>query len=414
MEKHWELQKQQWCNYFEEGNYDLSLLDSEIYELACLYSNKIEITDSKSRRANLLIARSIVDKHPCVSQLRNRIDNLDNYDENIPDDIRGNSFKYKLEMAKRMKKDVIQLMNKRNELAVKLGYDSYLELVLATEGINKETLIQLLNDFLDRNINKAREIIKEYNITFESWFEDLDRIGNINSSYNPNALIDELLRKLGYMELKSKIKIEYRQDGFSGYAAQLSPSDIRVVVEPIESLDSLRTLFHELGHAILYSLNRGEGLFRILPACVDESMAVVFEYIASILLLQGGHRAKISELMTLEYIRCAISALYEFDLWQDLNRAEELYIKHYSKFGLEVNDPSIWAFDSFRSIDPVYIHNYVIGADLAEKLIGYLNQMYSNDYSSWGKWLYTNVIGKINTLKPLFLCESFYEGDKQE
>ncbi len=48
-------------------------------------------------------------------------------------------------------------------------------------------------------------------------------------------------------------------------------------------------------------------------------------------------------------------------------------------------------YDSFRSIDPVYIHNYVIGATLAQKLIDYLSQLYSNDYEAWGKWLYNNV-----------------------
>lgn len=391
LEKYWELQRQQWCNYFEDGNYDLSILDSEIYELVCLYSNKIKVTDPKSKIANLLITRSIVDKHPEVSQLRNRIDNLDNYNENIPSEIRKNNYKYKLEIARRMKKDVLQLMNIRNELAADFGYDSYPELVLTTEGIHKEKLNKLLNDFLDKNLSKAKEIIKKYNITFENWFEDLDRISKINSSYNPNTLIDELLKKLGFIEVKDKIKIEYSQGGFSGYTAELSPKDIRIAVEQVESLDCLRTLFHELGHAILYSLNREDGLFRILPASIDEAMAVVFEYIAPVILFDSYNIEKIYELMTLGYTRCAISALFEFDLWQDLNKAEELYVRHYNKFGLEVNDSGIWAYDSFRSIDPVYIHNYVVGAKLAEKLIDYLSQKLSKDYTAWGKWLYQNV-----------------------
>jgi len=242
----------------------------------------------------------------------------------------------------------------------------------------------------------------------------LDRISRIKDSYDPNIIIDKLLKKLGFIEVKDNIKIQYIKDGFSGYAAQLSPNDIRIVVEPIESLDSLRTLFHELGHAILYSLNRGEGLFRILPACVDESMAVVFEYIATVLFVKGVDKEKVFELMTLEYIRCAISALFEFDLWKEPDKAEELYVKHYSKLGLKVNDPTIWAFDSFRSLDPVYIHNYVIGASLVEKLIEYLNQMYSNDFSAWGKWLYNNVIERINTLEPLLLYKVLMKGDRQE
>lgn len=177
----------------------------------------------------------------------------------------------------------------------------------------------------------------------------------------------------------------------SGYASELSPNEINIAIEPIESLNNLRTLFHELGHAILYSLNDEEGLFRILPASLDESMAVVFEYMAPVLLLYGDDKKQIYELMDLEYTRCAISAVFEFELWEEPNKAEELYEKHYGKLGLRVEDPSIWAYDSFRSIDPVYIHNYVLGAVLAEKLIEYLSKNYLDDYKAWGQWLYKNI-----------------------
>lgn len=92
-----------------------------------------------------------------------------------------------------------------------------------------------------------------------------------------------------------------------------------------------------------------------------------------------------------KYVRCAISALFEFDLWEEPGKAEELFVTHYGKLGLPINEPEIWALDSFRSIDPVYIHDYVIGATLAQPLINYLTQLYSIDYSSWGSWLQHNI-----------------------
>lgn len=45
--------------------------------------------------------------------------------------------------------------------------------------------------------------------------------------------------------------------------------------------------------------------------------------------------------MTLEYTRCAVSALYEFELLENSDKAEELYIKHYSKLGFEIRYPSL-------------------------------------------------------------------------
>lgn len=68
-----------------------------MYKLVCLYSDKIKVSDRKSQIANLFIRRELVDKNPHVSQLRNRIDCLENYSENIPKEIREDNCKYKLE-----------------------------------------------------------------------------------------------------------------------------------------------------------------------------------------------------------------------------------------------------------------------------------------------------------------------------
>jgi hypothetical protein len=258
---------------------------------------------------------------------------------------------------------------------------------------------------VDRNIHKAGEVKRKYNITFENWFDDLAAVSQIDTSYCPDRLIDDLLGMLGFLEVGKQMTIHYITDGFSGYAVEFSRDDIRVAVKPIESLDGLRSLFHEIGHGVFYSLNEESGLFRILPASLNEAMAVVFEYIAAFLLLDGDVREKTYELMTLEYTRCAISALFEFDLWENPHMAEALYERHYSKLGLKISDPSIWSFDSFRSIDPVYIHNYVVGASIAERLILYLNDLYSDDYGAWGSWLAHKIFreGSRRTVREMGL-----------
>ena len=244
---------------------------------------------------------------------------------------------------------------------------------------------------MDNNLPKARKIINKYNIKWETWFSDLNRISTTNNRYNPLELVDNLLKKLGFDKFKEKIQINFMDKGYAGCAAEVSPSDIRVIVEPINSLNNISTLFHEIGHAIIYSLNLEEGLYKIIPPSYDEAMAVVMEHIAPVILLDESDREKAFEIMTLEYTRCAISALYEFELIESLDKAEELYIKHYSNLGFEIRYPSMWASDTFRSIDPVYIHNYVIGAMLAENIIHHLQNMYSHNYEKWGSWLFENI-----------------------
>lgn len=394
-----ELQRQQWANYFEGAYYDISAIDEEIYKLACFYSGRINTNERKGQIAELIIRRERVDKARNVSEIRNYIDNLDNFTQNIPDEIKKDTFRYRSEMGKRMKNYVLQLMDRRNSLAISFGYDSYVDLVLHTEEIEKEKLLDLLNLFLENNLNKATTIIKKYCITFENWFADLNTIFKIN--HDPDLLIDDLLARLGYSYLKDGIKIFYTHGGIFGYASELSPDDIRLAIAPVESLNGLRTLLHELGHVIFYRLCKEKGLLRILPAGLDEPMAVVFEYIAPLLILNKEDKDKINELMILEYVRCCLSALFEFDLWEMPDKAEELFLKHYSKLGPKISDPDIWAYDSFRSIDPVYIYNYVIGARIAKELIKHLNNCYSHDFSEWGKWLYYNVYydGRRRTLQ---------------
>ncbi|MGB4002666.1 MAG: hypothetical protein WBL59_07330, partial [Bacillota bacterium] len=145
-----------------------------------------------------IIARELVDRQPGVSSLRNRIDNLENYERDLPKAIREDKYRCRLEMAKRMKPDVLRLMGMRNSLAVKQGYASYVDLVLHTDEVDKSKLVTLLNEHLKKNLVKAREPVKRYNMSFESWFEDLKRISDAQDDYDVTGLIDRLLGVLGW------------------------------------------------------------------------------------------------------------------------------------------------------------------------------------------------------------------------
>ncbi|NMM62616.1 hypothetical protein HBE96_07900 [Clostridium sp. P21] len=391
MNKYWNNQMFQWCNYFEEGKYDLSGVDNEIFKIVMRFNKIIKPIDRKSKVACLIMNRDLVDKSPKVAKLRNYIDNKSNFNYDVLPEVKKNRYNYKLEMALRMKNYVLNLIKIRNSSAKQLGFSSYPELVLTTEEIDKSKLIRLLNKYVDDNLPKALDLIKKYDITWESWFSDLNRISSIDNTYKNTNVINQLFEIFGLNDINSRIQIRYMEDSFSGVASEVSPGDIRIVVKPINSLFSLTTLFHEIGHAIAYNFNKEEGLYKILPASYDEAMAVVIENIASKLLLNEYEQKKVAEIGLLENTRCAISALFEFELWGNMSQAGELYIKHYSRLGFKINNPFIWASDTFRSIDPVYIHNYVVGSVLSEALINYFIKKYSYNYREWGKWLIDNI-----------------------
>lgn len=327
MEKYWNAQLFQWCNYFEQDNYDLSSIDNEIFNIAKKYHNVIKPIDRKSKIACLQIEKDLVDKNPLVSELRNRIDNQENYNSSIPPQLKENRYNYLLELSSRMKSDVIELMRLRNKISKELGHSSYPELVLRTEEINKDTIVNLLNNFVEENMDKVLKLIEKYNIKWESWFSDLNNISVPMLDLNPVELINHFIDKLGVNCIKEKIQINYMEHEFSGVASEISPKNIKLVAAPIHSLSDLTGLFHELGHAISYYFNEEKDLYRILPASYDEAMAVVIEHLAPQILFDEFIKEKMSEIQVLEYTRCAISSLYEFELWEKPEQAEELYIK---------------------------------------------------------------------------------------
>ncbi len=115
------------------------------------------------------------------------------------------------------------------------------------------------------------------------------------------------------------------------------------------------------------------------------------EYIATQILFDGEERKKLNEVMLIDYTRCAISSLFELELWENILEAEELYLKHYSQLGIEITNPLVWSSDSFRSLDPVYIHNYVLGYNIAKEIYKKLSDIYGEDYPRWGNWLVDNI-----------------------
>jgi len=146
-------------------------------------------------------------------------------------------------------------------------------------------------------------------------------------------------------------------------------------------------LLHELGHGAAHAGNQERGLFLSWTATHDEVMAIVLEHAAAELLLSDNYLAAARAIWAVESCRCALSALFEFALWQTPDRAEELYPTYYRQIVRDPGPPELWVLDSFRSIDPVYIYTYVVGAATANRTVSFLRNRFGNDGRRWGRWL---------------------------
>ncbi len=359
----YKLNKFQWENYIYDKHHDLNIICNEIYDYLDKKKNLATLSKSELRR--------LVENDPSTVIIRNKIDY--SYNDNFKEDI---------------KIDVFSLMDARNKVSREFYFKGYVDLVMYCENLDFQKLKCLIDEYIEKNLSSVKRLTDKYYLTWENWFFNLKNIESIDlKDIEVDFLIDSFLRKFGFEEVLGKITIVYHKD--MGYCTKISQDDIRICIREPNSIFDLRTLFHELGHGILYyyvSKEKDEEFFNI-TGCFDEFSAVLMENLAMNIMFSGDLSEKMKDIINLEYMRTALSASFEFDLWNSKIDPEELYIKHYSKLGLQMNNKNPWYKDSFRSLDSMYIHNYTLGQIIAEKLIKSMCKKYNEDNIKIGKYI---------------------------
>lgn len=382
------LQLAQWENYAQQGRHDLCQVDADIYSALLAADTPEDCSKREAAVWSSIRRRGLVDKHPAVARLRNRLDDWDNYLSPLPLPELPELERRNI-LATRMQADVLELLRLRTQLAKQQG-ELYPDLVMQSEDLDLAWVEQSVAAYLEQNLDSARRLIAAHKISWDSWFSDLARLGALPLATDTQKLVTELLGELGLDDALPLIALQIKANGLAGYVGVIQPGeDVRVLTRPAHSLSALLTLCHELGHACCHALNQSDGLYQTWTSSYDEAMAMLFERIGMRISLSESDRERASQLTLLENVRCAISFLFELDIWRQPDRAEELYLAHYGKLGLDLGDPSLWVLDSFRSIDPVYVHNYVLGSILAEQVLTQLRKVHGNDYLLWGQELRT-------------------------
>ena len=373
-----------WDNYALGQDRDLNEVDQSIYNLLKNIDPKNFFKGRKKEIFERLYYKLMIENDPEIAVLKNKLDNNENYNNKLD----KNDVDYKIKIAKRKKEDVIQLMKLRNKKAKNCGFNSYPDFNFYYEELHKETVIKMIKKYLEDNINKANDLINEYDLTWQNWFERLRNIGSIEKQ-EPSYHFNCLLKKLDLNINSKDIKFKTKKDGISGMTFNISiPDDIRILSKPITSPMTGRVFFHECGHAINYVTANDNGIYNIYNPFHDEAVAIIFENIGIQLCMNKKEEKIAEEVKFLETIRCSISFLFEMELWKKPDQAEELFLKYQYLLNMKHNQKEIWELNSFRYIDPVYIQNYVLGEIYANRIIDSLNNNYNDNYIKWGQEIY--------------------------
>lgn len=323
-----------------------------------------------------------------------------------------------------------ELMTRRNEKAISLGYKNYAEFQLGLNGLNERDF----NDVIDKIekatypkfkqlVDESLQINKKTEITFVDVMKMVREVYGylsvgIKDKSQTDSIITETYKNIGidYKPLPIRFVEKNIPFGGNGLAIQI-PTDFRIVVQYDQPI---YVLMHELGHAM-------QGVFTEIKspilkayewcagnecAAFMEGMAVTNEKIVKNnewLKKYGGYtdesiRVKDSIITkyAAAYLRYQMAAIMlEIELYRNLN-ADPNTIRDslYKKF-LFVDSKALGKFryqDNVTYVSyPVYLHNYFFADIISTQVHNHLKSVYGE------KYLFNNKVGNdlINYLyKP--------------
>ncbi|HID92727.1 MAG TPA: hypothetical protein EYP60_01405 [bacterium (Candidatus Stahlbacteria)] len=311
-------------------------------------------------------------------------------------------------LGKRIEAKGKELINVRNELSRKVGFEDFPSLSLSLLGLSKESLLQIFEQIKNATENTYRNFIEQCKA--DHGLQDImpwdivyfvDRYSTPPQQYFPKArLITSLQKTLNSFGKKFEdlnIKIKYADIPYGGLCFGIRiPDDIRILINPMDGYNWYETIFHEFGHAIhsasitvrSYLLKTSEGPF-------SEGMAEIW----SGFLLYPEWLEEFAQMPTNEIERliksCKIKKIYGlrnlikqsvFEIRahenpeQDLNKLWDNLTKEYLLTSCAAScgsEGAIWSSSYFILTYPMYIQNYLLAAMIREQTHAFMRRQFS-------------------------------------
>ena len=317
-----------------------------------------------------------------------------------------------------VEKELIELVELRNELARSLGFKNYfimslelseqkeeevekifLELEKSTEKSFKEAKSEI-DESLSKSFGLNKNDLRPWHY-HDLFFQETPEIygTNLNNFYNKDVL--EISKKF-YTEIgldvgdildKSDL---YEKPGKNQHAYCINidrEGDVRILENLKNNESWMETTLHELGHAV-YDKNCDENLPFLLREnthiFVTESIALFFgrnskniAFMKRYCEISDEESKKISEMLRrqlrldeLVFLKWAqVMFYFERELYknprQDLNKIWWDFVKRYQMIDFYRDKPD-WASKIHFTIAPIYYHNYLLGKILASQLGHYI------------------------------------------
>jgi peptidyl-dipeptidase A len=322
-----------------------------------------------------------------------------------------------------VEKDILALVNKRNEAAKKLGFNNYHEMSLKLSEQDPQEILKLFDELdnltrgaftnlkkeIDETLAKQYKIKPEdmmpwhyqnryfqeapkiYEVDLDPYYKDKDLVKITTDYYHGLGLeIEDMVKNSDLFEKPNKNQHAYCID------IDRVKQDVRVLCNVKPNNDWMSTLLHEYGHAV-YEKYLDDQIPWVLksPAhtFTTEAIAMIFgRFSKNSVWMQdmigitkeesdkiAVTNAKILRLEQLVFSRWA-QVMYRFEKSmyenpnQDLNKLWWDLVEKYQMIKRPAgrNNPD-WATKIHIATSPCYYHNYLLGELLASQLYNHIN-----------------------------------------
>ena len=293
---------------------------------------------------------------------------------------------------------LLELCGLRNQHARAQGYASYPQLALRAQGLSNggdayyRSVLPYLRQPAVKDVAELPDIpcMEQYWAVLEEQFGPTP-----HGTYTPDnyrQFVQSLLEALDLSDVAEHLDVVVGEQPYaSGVAFDLSRGDSRragILIRPA-GVSAFFTAAHEFGHALLH-LHRSSA-HSVLPAWLYEGYAHLIEDDQRLIRVALQHFCPDERITTwltvhrrlrrIDHNRIWASILTEDALWACVDRADltderkiatitdqcaGFYRRH---LGTTYADPLKWALDSFRGIDPVYVHAYALAQNFAALML---------------------------------------------
>lgn len=310
-----------------------------------------------------------------------------------------------------------ELLRRRAAVARSLGTLSWGDRMLALRGVDPAQWTALASDLAARTDTAWQTVLVEGAsahglTTVHPWDLDfvLSRTDSLPDARLPAegsvALARQILAGWGFDLDHPPVRIVVREFSFGGQTLSIVvPTDVRTVVRPKSGAEFLRTLLHELGHAVQstrtatrFPIARGyEWVPGITAPGFDEGMAEVSALLAdddTVLsrcttltpqerrsMITEGRRNDLARLRSL-LAQVAFERAALEDPEQDLDALQRRIDRELRGVTVPDDTPSTWAATPFLATYPMYRQSYVIAAVIAAEVHASLRERFADRWYS--------------------------------